>query len=233
MRSVARGPARAWHGLTFVALFDCGWDHLDAIGGPVTSAAVDAAVLDTGSVDADAAPTDAMLPAEAEGGAACNAASSPLKQWTFNSTTEGWALTNDRGVQANLGWTGSAGNPMPGALRVDVTPNADDGGALTGAWAYYDMSSADLSNRTVSAWVWLDSGPSPHFKVYVQTGTQYVWADGGTVYLAAHAWSCVSLNVSSPLYNQGGYDPTNAIRLGFEMLGSAPFRVYIDTVNVQ
>jgi hypothetical protein len=224
-----------WLALGSVLLLHCGWENLDAIGGPAAAAFDDAG----GVVDASAGPDDAPI---ADGVAAldgesgvlsCNLVANPLTQWTFDANVQGWTLAVDKGVQASLTWTGSTGLPSAGALRAAVTPNADDGGSLTGAWAHYDMSSVDLSNRTLSAWVWLDSGTTPNLKVYVQTGSQYVWADGGTVHLRAHEWTCVSMAVSSPAYNQANYDPTNAIRIGFELLGPSPFTLFIDTVSVQ
>jgi hypothetical protein len=112
-----------------------------------------------------------------------------------------------------------------------VKPASADA-SLTGTWAHIALPSAsDLSNRIVSAWLWLDSGPSPHVKVFAQTGTMYKWADNGTLFLVPNQWTCVSLPVSTPVYSQPNYDPTKVVAIGFEMLGTAPFRVLVDSVR--
>jgi hypothetical protein len=204
----------------------CGWDQLDAIGPlPATSGPDGGPSVDAGGAEAspDPGPT-ASTP--------CAPQTQTTAQWTFDATVQGWTFTLDTGVQASLAWTGDAGDPAPGALALAATPRPGDAGTATGAWLQYDTPLGDLTSRTVSAWVWLDSGTSPHLKVYAQTGPEYVWADNGTVELAPHLWTCVSLPVSSPSYDQAAFDPTDVVRIGFEMLGTEPFRVLVDTVTV-
>jgi hypothetical protein len=179
---------------------------------------------DAGSVDSAEEPAEPTLP--------CTAAEQPVSAWTFDSGTSDWVLSIESDVQASLNWTADAGNPSPGALEVNVTPRESDSGATSGAWLQYNMSLRDISNRTVSAWVWLEKGPSPNLKLFVQTGTQWVWADNGTVSLKTGAWTCVSLPTSSPSFSQANYDPTDVVRLGFQMLANAPFRVFVDTVRI-
>jgi hypothetical protein len=239
----------------------CGWDRLDAIGpapgggdSPTGDALVeastggDAAALPPdgsssqdgqtqdatgdGTPDGDAAG-EASPPDDGASSLACSAAGSPVRQWTFDSDLQGWTLSMDTGVVGNVSWMGSSGNPSPGALAVEITSVTADGGVANGSWAEYEGTSlGNLSGRTLSAWLWLDSGVSPHLKVFVQTGSQYTWADNGTVELAPGAWTCVSMAVSSPSYTNGpNYDPTNVVRVGFEMLGASPFRVFVDTVR--
>lgn len=231
----------------------CGWGRIEAIGAPVDAdASQDATHEGPEESDEAAGPDDGASP-EAEGpdattadvaaqpeasadgaGAplACSAVATPTQEWTFDSDVQGWTLATDTGVIGTRSWTGSLGNPSSGALEVAVTSSASDA-AADGAWAEYDATPlGNLSGRTVSAWVWLDSGPSPHLKLFVQTGSQYTWADNGTIDLAQRVWTCVSMPVSSPSYTNGpNYDPTNVVRLGFEMLASSPFRIYIDTVR--
>ncbi|MCL2449198.1 MAG: hypothetical protein FWD17_09645, partial [Polyangiaceae bacterium] len=69
-------------------------------------------------------------------------------------------------------------------------------------------------------------------KVFAQTGPQYIWADNGINVLSPHTWTCVSLPLASPSYDQANFDPTNVIRIGFEMLAAAPFKIAFDTVVV-
>ncbi|MDP8999505.1 MAG: hypothetical protein M3O46_05280 [Myxococcota bacterium] len=241
----------------------CGWMHLDAIGTaasndgeaqdgapPYLDASLDADVSDATyeaevSSDAElvAASTDsdvpdaldasdsALPPDGATSNDPCMGSQTPVRQWTFDSNAQGWLLSMNAGVQGSLTWTGTIGMPAPGALQIDVNP----GRASLGAWArYVAMPVGDLSGRTISAWLWLESGPTPRVKLYVQTGTQYTWADNGTISLALRAWTCVSVAVSAPSYTNGpNYDPTNVVRLGFELLSNSasPFRIYVDTVR--
>jgi hypothetical protein len=228
------------------ALWACDWVNLDAIA-PLAIQGVGASEVGASDVGAttlgatDGAPTeDGDLEAtDASDGSAdaafgpstpCTSTNPAVEQWTFDTGIEGWILLTDPGVASTLAWTGSTGHPTAGAVQVEVSPT--DAAALSGAWLVLEETSpADLAGRILSAWVWLDGGPSPHLKVFVQTGTDYSWADGGTVFLTPHTWTCVSLDVSMPAYNQADYDPTQVIRLGFELLGTAPFGLYVDTVQ--
>jgi hypothetical protein len=217
----------------------CGWDQLDAIASlqHADAEAEDATVEDAAATadvadDADTADTSDALPDSAlKPSPECASGTASLQEWTFDTTIQGWILATNSGVKATLTWTGSTGDPTPGAMQVDFTPAPSDAGATSGVWIHEEMAAANLTGRTVSAWVWLDSGPSPQFLTFVQTATDYAWADNGVVALPLHAWTCVSLPVSAPAYNQPEYDPTNVIRIGFEMLGAKPFRVYVDSVR--
>lgn len=215
----------------------CAWTSLDALAPTPGTVGSQAPPLDAAPETADAvASTDAsgatdVATSTAPSTAPCTANVTAAREWDFDSTAEAWSLETDTGVQATLVWSGATGDPNAGALQVDVTPASSDASALTGAWVRFAMSATDLTNRTISAWVWLDSGESPHLKTFVQTGTQYKWADYGTVFVTAHQWTCLTLPVSTPAYNQPDYDPTHAVSLGFEMLGSEPFRVFVDTVR--
>jgi hypothetical protein len=208
----------------------CGWAQLDAVG-PLP----DLAVLDAGAVDGDAVAVHDGADDSAAGDASslcAPTATAALDQWTFDTTAQGWSYTFDTGVRTTLSWTGLLGQPSAGALAFDVTPRAIDAGGTSGAWLQYDTPLGDLTGRIVSAWAWLDSGTSPHLKVFAQTGSQYVWADNGTVTLAPHVWTCVSLPISSPSYDQAAFDPTDVVRIGFEMIGTEAFDVVVDTVTV-
>jgi hypothetical protein len=164
--------------------------------------------------------------------APCTAPGPYVEAWSFDGGLGPWSLSLDPGVQANLTWTTAVGDPTPGALQVDVTPAASDASDITGVYLKVE-GLGDLAGRTAAAWVWLDQGKAPHLKMYAQTGSQYVWGDNGTVYLPARVWTCVSLPLSSSSYQQASYDPTDVIRLGFEMLGLTPFRLYVSNVHIQ
>jgi hypothetical protein len=226
------------------ALLACDWVNLDAIAplgpddvgprdvGTTGFGSTDGAPTEDGEIEAaDAA--DGAADATSEASTPCTPNTPAVEQWTFDTGIEGWILLTDPGVAATLAWTASTGYPTAGAAQIDVSPTpTTDAAALSGAWLVLEETpSANLAGRILSAWVWLDSGPSPHLKVFVQTGTEYSWADGGTVFLTPHTWTCVSLDVSMPAYNQADYDPTQVIRLGFELLGTAPFGLYVGTVQ--
>jgi hypothetical protein len=232
------GPARLLvsAALHAPALAACTWSDLDAVTLPAATAAPandaaalppeDAAEVTQADVSDDAqsapTPTAACAPSETE----------PAQSWTFNdgdAGVDGWTVSSDTGVSASVTWTGATGNPSPGALLFAVT--AGDG-ANQGAWLRNAASYGDLTGRTISAWLWLGGGPSPHLKLFVQTGSEYVWADGGTVNLAPQQWTCVSLSVSSPAYNGPEYDPTDVVNIGFETVAVDSFQLYVDTVQI-
>jgi hypothetical protein len=175
---------------------------------------------------------DALAGDASESSAACATASaSGVKQWTFDTSTEGWSLLDGAGVTVT--WANNVGSPTAaGALEVDGLPVTDDAASSQSHVGFDESPAVDLSGRTLAAWLWLDSGTSPSLKLFVQTGRIYTWADGGSVVLPLRTWTCVSLNVSAPAYasQNGVYDPTNVIRVGFEFDGSASYRVYVDSV---
>ncbi len=162
----------------------------------------------------------------------CSVARIPVRQWSFDADTQGWTLFTATGVQGSLAWNGTVGMPTRGALQLDVTPDVTTGFGLAHA-RYLAAPLGDLSGRTISAWLWVESG-APRLKLYVLTGAQYIWADNGEIPITPRTWTCISMPVSSPQYKNGpSYDPTNVVRLGFEMLSTspAPLRVYIDSVR--
>jgi len=225
--------ACAWEQLN---AFDVGLDTADASApSPTTGSdttvpneASLATAADDGVGQSEASgPVDAYSDDGASQSLPCTSAQMVIKEWAFDASAEGWAIDTGSGVQGSLSWTASTGYPSAGALSVDVTPFDAAG---PGAWVVY-ATPLDLTGRTISAWVWLESGPSPNFKTFVQTGAQWVWADNGAVYLTPHTWTCVWLDVSSPAYNGPAYDPSSVIRIGFQALSPSPFRMYIDSVR--
>jgi hypothetical protein len=223
MRTIAVPSAIA------VAIAACSVRPIDAIA-PLASgddAAADVAV-DTGR---DAISHDGAQ--DGPSSSACSSSTPPVAEWTFDTNINGWVIDLGTGVNASLTWTGSTGNPTPGAFQVDFTPAPSDAGVYSTVWIHEDMGPSDFTGRTLSAWAWLDSGPSPRFLTYAQTGSQYEWADDGEHTLTPHAWTCVSLQLSKPSFNQPNYDTTQVIRIGFEMINNSPFRVFVDTVRVQ
>lgn len=146
--------------------------------------------------------------------------------WSFDSDVEGWVLTLGGGQSGTLSHDASNGAPAPGALLVDVL----SGPPNQSAWPEYMQPVGDLSGKTLTANVYLESGTGIALKLYVKTGAGFAWADGGTVPLTLGEWTCIVLDVDNPSYNDGDYDPSEVVQTGFEVFGSAAFRVLIDEV---
>jgi hypothetical protein len=198
----------------------------------------------------DAADESSVTGGAAEGGddaavsasSACTAAVAPMLSWDFDTTAEGWILSTGSSPEFTMSWVATNGDPTPGALEVDG-PMAPDGSSEVGV-VTVDFAPADLTGRTLSAWVRLDSGPSPRVLFFVQTrdpeaGAAAVdptagwgWADNGEIELSPGTWNCLSLPVSSPATNYP-YDPMHVVDIGFEMFATAPFQLSIDSVRVE
>ena len=228
-RRLATWPTLLVAGAAATVASACVWDRLDAIEG-LPLIGVDAAIGATPAEGGGSGDTGAG--SDGPSSNPCMTQTTPIDEWTFDSEVAPWTFAFDTGVQATLTWTGTVGQPALGAIEFDVTPRPSDGGSTSGAWIEYDTALGNLTGRTVAAWVRLVDGTSPQFKVYAQSGSQYIWEDNGTVTLAPQTWTCVSLPVSSPSFNQADYDPTDVIRIGFEMLATLPFRLDLDTVVV-
>jgi hypothetical protein len=230
-----------WEALTAIAPGASGGDE-DG-GGTTDSAELDEKAPSDAPLETDAV-VDAQQDAAADVGISigdgdvtsspCNRSMSPLRAWTFDSDTEGWVLLPNSSVSGSSSVVLDAGDPSPGALEVEITSLPGDASTPNGGWVEYQAATplGDLSGRVVSAWIWLEAGPTPNLKVFVQTGTEYTWADNGTVHLLPHVWTCVSLAVSNPSYTNGpSYDPQDVVRLGLELLGPAPFQIFVDSVE--
>jgi hypothetical protein len=240
----------AWLLAMALELSGCGWTELDAIAQgaadaqapdarahpqDVTDASNDATDASSVATDASHDATDASEDALPDGevsSLACTGDEATVYDWTFDSNVAPWALSLDTGVTASLMWTGTTGYPSLGAMEVQITPQQSDGGTPNGGWIQYSHAFGDLTGRTISAWVWLESGTSPDLQVFTQTGSHYAWGDNGTVQLRPQTWTCVSLPISTPYYNQPGYASTDVVTIGFLFLGSASFAVYVDTVRI-
>ncbi len=217
-----------------VAFVACSPTQIDAIAPPAAGgdATVEAAEADSDNETADS--DDETASQDSPSSLACSNSAAPVQEWTFDTTIQGWIVTVDPvQVTSTVTWTGSTGDPAPGALQVDFTPAPPDAGRGSAVWVQFDMAPSDFTDRTLSAWAWLDSGPSPHFLTYALTGASYVWADNKPHTLAPHTWTCLSLPLSTPAFNNPGYDPTQVVRIGFEMYIDSPFRVFLDTVRIQ
>jgi hypothetical protein len=205
----------------------CQVEQLDALNGP----AQDADVADAGHA---VAPGDTTSDGSSgASGQACMATGTPVLAWTFDTTDDSWILSSE-GADVTTSWSGATGDPTPGALAVDFAGlSPDAGGPGATIWVHAEIPASDLTGRTVSARIWLNGGQSPQFLSFAQTQTAYAWADNGEVRLPLGSWTCVVLPISSPVDAYPQYDPTQVVRIGFEMIATAPFQLFVDSVRVQ
>ena len=77
--------------------------------------------------------------------------------------------------------------------------------------------------------VLVQSGSDLTAKLYVQT-TDYAWADSGNVPVETGVWTCLSLDLANPGYENEGYDPNNVIAIGVRVRGLGEVTVLFDDV---
>jgi hypothetical protein len=221
--------------LSDAALSDAATGGDDADGTTLSDSAIGADADDAALSDVH---TDTPLDGanESSSTTACTAGGAAVVGWTFdtNADVTKWMLAFDPGAQVTMSWSGLMGNPSPGALEVNLAAVAPDAGGLH-VWVHGNVvPAANLTGRTVSALVWLESGPSPEFYSFVQTTVGgYSWGDNGKVELTPGVWNCVTIPVSSPATRLLGYDPAQVIRIGYMMVATTPFRLLIDSVRAQ
>jgi hypothetical protein len=178
----------------------------------------------SGGVDAGSSNEDA-------GGAAagCGAAV-PTATWAFASDLESWRIETDAAATGSLNWTAATGDPAPGALQLDATVTTGTGPG--NVRVYLDQGSTrDLTGKVIYARVLLEAGPGVSAKVFVQSGSGYVWADGYEVLLDAQRWNCVSFDPERPSVSALGFDRADVRKIGVFFFGDASPRLYIDQVN--
>ena len=149
----------------------------------------------------------------------------PTASWAFAGDLQGWQLEVDPGASGDLSWTGTAGDPAPGALELDATVNDPSNARI-----YLEPSNGDLTGKVIYARVFLETGAGAFAKAYVQTGGSYAWADGNEVALDAQQWQCVSLDLRDPDVRTPAFDPSVVQRIGVMIYGAASPRLYVDQI---
>jgi len=94
---------------------------------------------------------------------------------------------------------------------------------------YRDVPLTDMNDRIVVAHVLVQSGSDLTGKLYVQT-TDYAWADSGSIPLEPGVWTCLSLDIARPAYQNAGYDPNNVLTVGVGVRGVGDATVLLDDV---
>ena len=149
-----------------------------------------------------------------------------MQVWSFDTDLEGWTKLDNNGASGTLTWSAEVGNPATGAVQYDAT----SGNGFIGEALRSLSSPADLSGRTVFAWV-MAAGEEPVSANFIGATTLTTTAYGAAVALSPETWTCVTFEPGAPETAPGGYDATQVRWLGIQFSGSAPFRVYVDEVS--
>jgi len=145
----------------------------------------------------------------------CGQAGTPTQLWSFDTDVQGWELSGP----GTMVWTGAVGDPAPGAIEVDWSGTTHP--RLVQALGY-------LRGRIITTEVWVDAGVTVTAKLFVQTGTKWVWADGGIVTPIGGQWNCLALDVDNPAFSKNQYDPSSVSVIGLELGDNGTNRVYFD-----
>ena len=94
---------------------------------------------------------------------------------------------------------------------------------------YRQQPLTDMVDRVATVRVLVQSGSDLTAKLYVQT-TDYAWADSGNVPVETGVWTCLSLDLANPGYENEGYDPNNVIAIGVRVRGLGEVTVLFDDV---
>lgn len=173
--------------------------------------------------------------------ATATSTSTPLRS-TFDAGLGGWAVSwTEAKAPATPCATGTApfcfpvtlsfdaatGDPSPGSASVTLLYNA----VSQEAHLQTNVPDLNLAGRTVQARVRLDSGDA-RAKLYLKTGSGWVWGSGPETALTAGVWTTVTLNASSPDFQLTGYDPALVKAAGLVLVTGAtavPSNVHFDS----
>jgi len=159
------------------------------------------------------------------GTSACSNGTNPLQIWSFDGDLEGWTWVSDSGASGAIRWSSTVGNPTPGSVQFD----AASGSGVMGDILYTLATPADLSGRTLCAWVMLESGSAVSVN-FIAATTLVTTALGPSTPLTPGSWTCVSFEPDAPESAPDGYDPTSIRWIGLQPWGGAPFRIYVDQI---
>ncbi len=213
---------------------------------------------DSGGTDSG----DAGATSTGQGGA--DTGSGITKSYTFDTGMEGFVVQDSSAAMdvdpvliadIMLSHNDAEGEPDPGSLQLDIPYSAASQYVSTGV----DIRPADmraltdpgpdLSGKTVTAWVRIESGYGEaedlmnapgNAKLYVKTGADYVYGSATVSNLTAiGVWLELTFEVDYPGYKAatGTYDPTDVREIGIQFdtnmasTTAAPAVVLIDTIS--
>ena len=170
-----------------------------------------------------------------DGAGGADAGAALAVNYTFATATQGWVLNNfeqagnldaqgaldggmlDGGVVPTLAFDGTAGNPSPGSLKVTAT--------FTDYNQYIDaivnISSVDLTGKTLHAKVMLASGTWPGYAVIHASSTStYIYDAKGYGGLTAGAWTDLAFDLSTA--TAAGFSAAQIVQIGIQVGTGAP-----------
>jgi len=174
----------------------------------------------------------------------------PEMMWTFDDGLENWNIgyTNPATMAetSTLVFDQTVGEPDPGSLKLTIPFSGL--GQVVEALVVLPMP-MDLTGKTLAAKVKLDSGLSTDpatfggVKLFVKSGSDFIWADGGWTDLAmANGWSQISLVLDAPIGMASGggiYSAADIRVIGLSFAtpadvgtGLTTAIIHVDTVGV-
>jgi hypothetical protein len=129
-------------------------------------------------------------------------------------------------MAASLSWTDSDGNPAVGALQLEAAFTDIVEETAQAVAVQRDLGGYDLSGQTLTAEVKLVSGfhvdpdeASGCAQIYLQSGEDWVWANGDCTALVEGEWVTLSVDADEPasVEDDGDHDPSQIMRLGIQL----------------
>jgi hypothetical protein len=130
-------------------------------------------------------------------------------------------LVEARGANSSVTWTGTVGNPSPGALEFDVPSGSS-------AELYSANLTGNLSGRRMLLNVYVVSGTNVRMRLFVETANPARRGYGTYVSSPLASWDCASLDLQAPATSDTGFDPSNVSGAGLEVEGSGDVAIYVD-----
>jgi hypothetical protein len=162
--------------------------------------------------------------------------------WDFAAGLDSWALKYSEPTTLMdatvLAADTTEGSPDAGSLRFEIPFDA----ASQKLQAGVNFATVNLTGRTISVEARLTSGltadPSTPggIKIYVKSGTAYIYADSGFQNLdTALGWVIYEFAVDAPAYKDAGFDPSDVREVGVEIDTNGtgtpgPAVVHVDTL---
>ncbi|HVZ31005.1 MAG TPA: hypothetical protein VG963_01180 [Polyangiaceae bacterium] len=183
----------------------------------------DASSPDAGGIPPGEGLRDAGFDAGSGGTGAAVAACRLGNQSTVQQFDGPTSLVTARGSNASVMWTGSEGNPAPGALDFK---NPAGGSAEL----FSPGLTGNLSHHVMLLNVEVASGSNVRMRLFVETGASAQRGRGAYVTPPGGQWACTSLDFDNPDTADSGYDARSVTGAGLEVEGSGSVEVYVDQI---
>lgn len=150
---------------------------------------------------------------------ACSGAGTETVVLTYASDLEGFVILSGN---ATVTHSSTFGSPDPGAMEVMTSSNR----AII--LAHDESPAVDMTGRTLSANVFIQSGSTVQVWLYVQTGSNSAWTDSQYLSLASGVWNCITMDMSNPDNPHPEFDPADVRAWGIRITSNGGFEVYVD-----